>query len=719
MFGSDHRILKRQQMGLLALVILVMAGGCGKAERPYNVVIFTFDTVRADAIGCYGNERVGTPAIDALAAEGVRFAQADTPLPITLPSHATILTGRYPMAHGVRDNGLFVVPHEETTLAEILAARGYRTGASVGAFPVISRFGLNQGFEFFDDDVSPSTEDDLGRLRKAAAKIYFDARRAGRVNEALIPWLDQHADEPFFLWLHYYDPHHPLAPPPPFNQLFADDPYLGEISYADSCFGQFLEHLKELGVDDRTIIVMTSDHGEGRGDHNEDTHSLLNYQSTLHVPLIIRVPGGPAGVVISSRVGTVDIVPTILDYLGISDIEGIQGQSLRPVMEGRFSSGAPSLYYAETLSPRLSHDWGELRTLYEGKFKYIHGPRPELFDLEADPGEVHDLSGEMPDRVDEMKSSLQEFMTRHVADHAETRVTMDEDTRARLEALGYVDIGGDTSEILEVLREGGIAPQDRVQDVNLWTRTKDALAQEKPSDAKEAVSSLLRRNPENPVYRDALVTALLKLGEIDEALRQLDLIPQVDLGGTIHPKSQTLMMAASALASTGRITEALDMAEECERLHPSAMVLYLKRALLLQIGRTDDADEALLRSLELDPAYVPSRAVLAAKLGQAGDEGKAREILEAIIGERPFFAPAHYNLGVVALGGSGLEAALVHFRRAVELDPFYIKARYAVIAILLDLEEGEEAQKAMKVLEYFAPESPETLQAQQLMEDYS
>ncbi len=710
--------MRFRDLGVAASILIVLLSmGCSKAQAPLNVVVFTLDTVRADALGCYGNDRIETPVIDRLAAEGVLFGHAETAVPITLPSHTTILTGRYPMGHGVRDNGFFVVPPEERTLAEILADHGYRTAAAVGAFPVIARFGLDQGFEFFDDDVSPSNEDDLGRLRVAAPKIYFDARRAARVNDAVRPWLENHSGEPFFVWLHYYDAHHPLAPPPPFNHLYAEEPYFGEIAYIDACIGRFLENLEDLGVADRTIVVITADHGEGRGDHNEDTHSLLAYEATVHVPLIVHLPGGVRPGIIDRRVGTVDIVPTVLDLLGIPSEPGIQGRSLKPMLDGAAPDSEPE-YYTETLSPRLSQDWGELRALYRGKFKYIHGPRPELFDLEADPGEIDDLIGGMPGRAAEMRSALQGFMTAHADHRGAARTTVDADTRARLEALGYVDAGGDTSEIVEVLRDGGIPPQDRVQDVNLWTRTKDALTHDRPAEARESVMSLLRQNPENPVYREALVTALLQLGLIDEALENLQSIRQIDVGGTVHPTPQTLMMAASALARSGRVDEGLDLAAECERLHPSAPVLYLERQLLLELGRIDEAERVLDRALELDPDHVPSRVARAAEIAQAGDPEKARSMLEAVISDRPFYAPAHYNLGVVALNDRGLEPALTHFERAVELDPFYLKSRYAVIAVLLDLGRTDDAGKRLERLESLASKSPETLRARDLVEAY-
>ncbi|MEX0914399.1 MAG: sulfatase, partial [Wenzhouxiangellaceae bacterium] len=291
--------------------LAVLLTSCGR-EQPWNVVLVTFDTTRADRIGSYGNARIGTPALDGLAHEGIRFANAVSVAPITAPSHSTILTGLYPTGHGVRDNGLFVLSDDNRTLAEILRERGYATAAAVGAFPVVSRFGFDQGFDLFDDHLTGMYEDYLGERTVPKEQLFFDERRAAQVNEAVIPWLEARGEEPFFLWLHYFDPHQPFEPPPPYDQLYADDLYNGEIAYADSRLGHMLDQLRRLGKLERTLIVVTADHGEGLGEHNEVTHAVLAYDSTLHVPLIIRPPGLGSGSarVVDDRVGIVDIVPT-------------------------------------------------------------------------------------------------------------------------------------------------------------------------------------------------------------------------------------------------------------------------------------------------------------------------------------------------------------------------------------------------------------------------
>ena len=322
-----------------------------------NVVLFTFDTTRADFLGCYGREDATTPNLDHLAASGYRFAHAISSNPVTQPAHATILTGLYPMVHGVRDNLLFRLPEERQTLAERLQQHGYRTGAAIGGFPLTREFGTSQGFDYYDDDLTARRRDYRGRPAPWKANTYYEERPASHVNDAILPFLREANQQPFFLWLHYWDPHEPHIAPPPYGQLYAHDPYQGEISYADDQLGRLLGELEALGVADRTLVLMTSDHGEGRGEHGEATHAFLAHDSTLHVPLILYVPGRPGGQVIDQTVGTVDIVPTVLDLLGMDIPEELQGQSLVPLMDEDSDSakGNPSDSFSNTratITPR-------------------------------------------------------------------------------------------------------------------------------------------------------------------------------------------------------------------------------------------------------------------------------------------------------------------------------------------------------------------------------
>ncbi|MCP4657435.1 MAG: sulfatase-like hydrolase/transferase [bacterium] len=695
---------------------LATATACGLFER-WNLLIVTFDTTRADHIGAYGYQAASTPNVDGLARDGVLFQRALTPVPITLPSHTTILTGRYPTGHGVRDNGLFVVPEEELTLAEILRSEGYRTAAAVGSFPLISRFGLAQGFELFDDKVGPVVEDLLGRRRLPKSGLFFDERRAARVNEAVFPWLEEHHREPFFLWVHYFDPHQPQQPPPPYNQLFAGKPYAGEIAYADECLGTLLDRLRTLGVDQRTLVVFTADHGEGLGEHREDTHSILAYNSTLHVPLVMRIPGGPAQRLVGERVGTVDIVPTVLELLGVRAPDRLHGRSLVPLLTDRkrwSKREEPPPYYAETLSPRLANNWGELRAFFLGRYKYIHGPRPELFNLAADTGELDNLVTEEPQLAADMRRELQAFLSRQADPRGDARTGIDEETIARLEALGYLHAAGDDSEIREILRQGGTPPQDRVGDVNEMSMAKNHLFRGQPLAAREAVLNLLERDPENPFYLDLLAQAELGMGRPEAALAALERIADDTRGRQSLPA--TLMRMGFVLFLSGERERGVEMVQKAQGIKAGAEGQYLLATMLSELGRHEERTQALERTLELDPTYAPARVELAVLFAQEGDAERAEAELKQALRDRPYYPQAHYNYGTFLISQGTPEAALERFRRAVEIEPQYLKAQYGVFAVEFELGHLDAARRTFRILEEIAPESEEATMARRLLE---
>ncbi len=679
-----------------------------------NVVIVTLDTTRADHIGCYGNSQASTPNIDALAAEGVVFKNAFAAVPITFPSHTTLMTGLYPLAHGIRDNGIFVLEDQHTTLAEMLLDHGYRTGAAVGSFPLGSDFNLDQGFEVYDDRFNAQYEDFRGKRVLPKTGIFFDERRAFQVNEAVMPWLEEHQGEPFFLWLHYFDPHQPLEPPAPYDQLFLDDPYLGEIAYADEAFGRVMDTLRRLEVDDRTLIILTSDHGEGRGDHGEDTHSLLAYGSTLHVPLVIRVPEGRRGTVVDSRVGLVDVTPTVLDLLGIEDVEAFQGRSLRPELEGEIRS--PVAQYAETLSPRLSHGLGELRVLFDGDAKYIHGPRPELFDLGSDPREFNDLIEEEPQRAENMRHALELFISGHAAADPQQVGAVDAETRRRLEALGYIkSAAGSEAPIREGLRSDGLPPQDLVGDVNLMSRAKHLLFKRKSVAARDAAAELLLRHPGDPMALEMLASASLQMGLVDDALGFVHQLRETYPEGT-QMSARLMLQLGTLQLYKGAFDQALDLLEGAQALEPGAEGQYLISLTHLSMGDGEGELRALEAALELDAGYAPARVGLGVNSARRGEvENAQREFLRAIA-DQPYFPRAHFNYGAFLVGQDRLEEALGLFERAVDLAPDYARALLALVAVTTDLGRPEDAQRWYEQVRKRAPDSPEARQAALILE---
>jgi len=706
--GLGHRLW------MLAMGVVFLSG-CSK-EPPWNVLVVSFDTTRADHMASYGHPRADTPNVDRLAAEGTRFDRAYASVPVTLPSHSTILTGTYPMFHGVRDNGVFVLADRNLTLAEILASAGYRTAAAVGSFPLTAKFGIDQGFDFFDDRVAQRAEDFLGERALPRSRLYFDERPAGLVNEALLPWLRENHDAPFFAWAHYFDPHQPFEPPPPYDQLFASDPYLGEIAYADECLGVLLDELETLGVADRTLVVMVSDHGEGLGDHNELTHSVLTYNSTLRVPLVIRIPGGTPRVV-ESRVGTVDIVPTVLDLLGIEIPEVVQGTSRAPDIRGSGTT-LPGPLYAETLSPRIAHGWGELRVLFEDDLKFIFGPRPELFDLSVDPDEHHDLTGARPEVAERMRDKLEAFVEAHSSDSVEAAVEMDESTRQQLAALGYLQTNADSElEIEEILRDDGVPPQDRVSDINRLSRAKQLLFQRQSLVARDAALDLLAADPDNPAYLEMLAMAELQLGRYDESLKVLRSMRDYVQSGEVA--KGLMLQLGTVLLYQGDREAALEMARKSIEIDAQPEAFYLEAMALASLERRQEELAALQAALEVDPDFAPARTNLAIRMAQNGDRESARTNFELAVRSQPYDPRIVYNYGTFLVESGDLEGAAHHFERATELGPRYLSAQYALAVVSADLGRWDRVREIAGFLDQRAPESREAGMVRALLEEVS
>jgi len=717
---STFEQLRRTSVRAISLAALaVLLGSCETRPEPWNVLLVTFDTTRADRIGSYGNDRIRTPTLDGLAEEGIRFANAVSVAPITAPSHSTILTGLYPTGHGVRDNGLFVLSEQNRTLAEILKDRGYATAAAVGAFPVIARFGFDQGFDLFDDHLTGMYEDYLGE-RTPKKEMFFDERRAAQVNEAVIPWLEAREDEPFFLWLHYFDPHQPFEPPPPYDQLYADDLYDGEIAYSDSRLGHMLDQLKRMGKLDRTLIVMTADHGEGLGEHNEITHAVLAYDSTLHVPLIIRPPGlgTERARVIDARVGTVDIVPTILDLLGMEIPAEMHGQSLAPLWAGDSDGSADASaytpqYYAENLSPRLTHGWGELRVIYDGDHKYIHGPRPELYDLSADPDELVDLSAADPGQAQRLREALAVFIQEHAAEQAATTQALDPELVSRLQSLGYLHGSGEGGEqIREVLLDDGVAPQDRVSDLNRMSAAKHLLFKERPVDALNYTRKLVETDGNSPMYRELHASALAGAGQLDEAW---EIVRELQATGTVS--AELLMTLAAERFRRGDHTAAIEILEDFSAKTRSARALWLLSSFYQQTQKPGLALESLQRALRLNPDFAPARVDLAIHWARSGRPEQADREFRLALSQSPYYAKGNFNYGAFLFENGDLAEARASFRRALDLAPAYLKAHLALITVEHVSGNDEAARKALLWLQGIAPDSTEAKIAGDLLDD--
>ena len=448
----------------LAFVVLLMTGLSGAATPP-NIFLITIDTLRADHVHCYGYNQIQTPALDDLAKTGIRFTRAFTPSPLTNSSHTSILTGLLPSVHGVTDFGI-PLDDSRATMAELLRAKGYHTAAFIGAIILDSKTlapGLDRGFDFYDNFPS-----------NVQSKTHWDRleRRGEVVVKHAEAWLTTHPAGPRFVWVHLYDPHDPYEPPAPYSETYKDRPYDGEIAYTDSALANFVAYLKAHVFYDNSLIVVVGDHGEGLGEHNEDTHGIFLYDSTTHVPLILKLPVGKnAGKVIDEQVGTLDILPTVLEYAGISKPEPLTGTSLLSIAEGPQKSSRPAV--GETDYP-LRFGWAPLRSVRTPENKFIEAPRPELYDLRSDAGEQNNLY----DPHNELVANSRKLLA------------------SVLPPLANQPSGSLPD------------PKDKIQEQNLLHRALIATQDHRFADAHTALDQVLKLDPKSSL-------ALRQLGEVE------------------------------------------------------------------------------------------------------------------------------------------------------------------------------------------------------------
>ncbi|MFZ0963842.1 MAG: sulfatase-like hydrolase/transferase [Terriglobia bacterium] len=609
-----------------ASIRLVADGG------PANVVVITIDTLRADHLGCYGDRSISTPNLDALALSAARFTNAFTPVPITLPAHTALFTGSFPMATGVHDFGGNKVPASAVTLAKVLHDHGYSTAAFLGAAVLDSRYGLNQGFDTYFDhfDFDRLDESNLEMIKRSGDQVVDNA----------LAWLKANPRQPFFLWVHLYDPHYPYTPPEPYAGRYAGRPYDGEIAFADAQVGRLIAFLKELGVYDGAVVAVTGDHGEGLGEHGEKTHGFFIYNSTLHVPLLIRVPGAGART-IEKGASLVDVMPTVLQALQLPIPPSVQGRSLLSDIVGKPSASASNLY-AETYLPLLHFHWSQLRALQSGGLKYIEAPRPELYDTPTDPHETKNLlpgkqalAHEMHDRLE----TLERRYTPASGGGAKESEPTDPALAERLRSLGYVAISGGA--FSDASGKTLPDPKDRVRVYDLFSEAMADGQHKRYTESLEKLHEAEQVEPSSIPIRYLQALDYYRLKDFPRALDRfqaaLELDPKFSLATYYLGLTQIQAGDANGAAASFERTLELDPT--------NFAAAYNLGALELKQNHVQEALHHFQQAAQINPNYAPAFEALGELDLYLHHNDDAARALEHAVAVAPDSAKDHYNLG--------------------------------------------------------------------------
>ncbi len=626
-------------------------------------MLLTIDTLRADRLGAYGSTRGLTPALDRFASSATRFTAAITQVPLTLPAHATILTGLHPARHGVRTNDGFQLPSAVPLVPELLRSRGYTTGAFIGGYPLQAATGLSRGFDRYDDD-----------FLRAPKSI---ERSADEVARAALAWIEEQRTHTFFVWLHLFDPHSPYTPPAPFAAPHTDAPYDGEVAYTDAAIGRFFERLHQLDLFTRATVLIVADHGESLGEHGERTHGTFLYDATIRVPLLVKLPDSTSPRVVEVPVETTDLAPTIAAIAGVQLTS--DGQSLLPLLRG--DAGDPERpAYAESYYQHVLLGWSPLRAVRTSRWKFIEAPRPELYDLGSDPGELRNNIAARAALAGGLHRTLPPLSDDSGAATATTTTT---EAAERLRSLGYVS--GST---VSTPTSRAVDPKDRVDvwasiEVGLDTILRD------PTAAWQAFTRALQLDPGNGLAIKYLADMSFRAGRFQDARngyrRAID-------AGFRHPDA--FVNLAAIAEREGRLDEAHAVLTEAVQLASSDADAWNRLGLLAV--RREDLDEAR-RAFTSAMTAAPTRAEpyynLAIVERRAGNEPAAQARLQEAIARNGSYAEAHYELGTGYLLARQPDRALAAYRAALAAQPDYAEALFGAARAALDLGQLDEARR--------------------------
>jgi arylsulfatase A-like enzyme/Tfp pilus assembly protein PilF len=655
-----------------------------------SVLLVSIDTLRADALGAYGNPRARTPWIDRLAREGVRFDAAHAHNVVTLPSHVNMLTGRYPFEHGVRDNNGFRVPKDTQTLAGLLKPHGFRSAGFVSAFVLDERFGLANGFDRWDSRVAGG---------EWSRGFVIPERPGPRTVAEAVRWLAG-GSGPSFAFVHLYEPHSPYEPPPGFR-IAGEHPYHGEVAAADAALEPLFRPPLKQGRNGRTLVILTSDHGESLGEHGEATHGVFAYEATLHVPLVVYAPALFRPGVVKQPVRHVDLVPTVLDVLGIDVPSDLPGRSLLPLLAGR-GEGEPPRSYFEALSTSINRSWAPLYGLRDGALKYIELPLPELYDLGADPAEAHNLAPTRPQDLERLNASLARLRAR---DRGPAPAREDPETLERLRALGYVAAAQPPTP----KRSFGV-DDDPKRLIELDAKTNRMLELYREGKLDQAIAvghEVTARRPDMDLAHMQLAYLERARGDLRAAIASAQRAVELRPGD-----AESAALLAVYLTEAGRAKAAVDfLSPWLARDEDDLDILNALGMALATAGRPQDALAVLERARRAHPTNTQVLVNIGAVHLVGGDLIHARQAFEAALDLDPEVARAHNSLGVIAAREGHMPEAVERWKRAVALNPDDYQTLYNLGMQLWDSGHRDEARP---YLEAYLHDAPRALEARDI-----
>lgn len=587
-------------------------------ERPRAIILISIDTLRADHLSSYGYTAIETPHIDALAKGGTVFSDVGSQVPLTFPSHVSLFTSIYPFFNGIEDNAETLAPNV-VTLALLLKFHGYRTAAVVGGFVMDRRFGLNRGFDMYDSRFDqPSNEGSpTGEFKRLGADVVSIANR----------WLTENSNSTFFLFVHFYDLHTPYNLPASYRARFGTG-YDAELRYVDKQVGTFLDFLRQRNLFDNSLVVLLADHGEGLEDHGEDTHGYFVYQSTIRVPLIVHWPAGSASFAakVDEPVRLMDVAPTILEFAGIPAPPEFQGRSLMELLRPE-GSKTPRDIYSETLYPHMHFGCSALQALRSGRYKYVDAPKPELYDLTADPGEIRNIYSQRTAVALAQKEKLASLRARLRRQNPFPQRVLDPGTLARLRSLGYVAGSADDSQS----PEAGVDPKDRIKDFSEYGRALDLAGEGRIDESDLILKRLLARHPDLVEVRMNLASNEQQAERYEQAVRDYQQVVKTDPGNL--------------------------------KAH------YNIGVSLFRLGKLDEATREFQAALAISPFFAPAEDGLGSIALQKKDYNQARAVFEHVLAFSPYDYDAHYNLGALSALQGQWDAGERHLRVAMGVDP--------------------------------------------------